>query len=65
MRVASGRPLEPAPIVLVVRHGFAGAGVESQVAWKHGRWLDVTVMQLPLSPSKRQIPSTASRRTTA
>jgi len=30
--------------------GFAEVGVWRQVGWKHDRWLDVTLMQLDLSP---------------
>jgi L-amino acid N-acyltransferase YncA len=30
--------------------GFGIAGVYRQVGWKHDRWLDVTLMQLDLSP---------------
>jgi phosphinothricin acetyltransferase len=30
--------------------GFGTAGVYRQVGWKHDRWLDVTLMQLDLSP---------------
>lgn len=30
--------------------GFDTAGVYRQVGWKHDRWLDVTLMQLDLSP---------------
>jgi phosphinothricin acetyltransferase len=30
--------------------GFGTAGVYRQVGWKHERWLDVTLMQLDLSP---------------
>jgi phosphinothricin acetyltransferase len=44
-RITSGNT---ASLRLHARHGFAVAGVESQVAWKHGRWHDVTLMQLPL-----------------
>ncbi len=37
-----------ASIRLHERHGFSGVGVERQVAFKLGRWHDVTVLQLPL-----------------
>jgi phosphinothricin acetyltransferase len=37
-----------ASIRLHERHGFTVVGVESQVAFKLGRWHDVTVMQRPL-----------------
>jgi len=30
--------------------GFDNAGVYREVGWKHDRWLDVTLMQLDLSP---------------
>ncbi|MDX2485207.1 MAG: GNAT family N-acetyltransferase [Pseudodonghicola sp.] len=30
--------------------GFADAGVLRSVGWKHGRWLDTVMMQLPLGP---------------
>ena len=29
-------------------HGFARVGLERDVAWKLGRWLDVVVLQRPL-----------------
>lgn len=34
-----------ASIALHERHGFARAGTERQTAWKHGRWLDVVVLE--------------------
>ena len=40
-----------ASIRLHERHGFRVGGVEHQVAFKLGRWHDVTVMQLLLRPS--------------
>ncbi|TDK43163.1 GNAT family N-acetyltransferase [Antarcticimicrobium luteum] len=30
--------------------GFADVGVLRAVGWKHGRWLDTVLMQLPLGP---------------
>ena len=30
------------------RHGFVVVGVEWEVAWKHDRWLDVTIVQFRL-----------------
>jgi phosphinothricin acetyltransferase len=30
-------------------HGFARVGLEREVAWKLGRWLDVVVLQRPLA----------------
>ena len=44
-RVTSGND---ASLRLHARHGFRVVGVEWQVAWKHDRWLDVTILQLPL-----------------
>ena len=44
-RVTSGND---ASIRLHARHGFGIVGVEREVAFKLGRWHDVTVMQLPL-----------------
>jgi phosphinothricin acetyltransferase len=44
-RVASANE---ASVRLHARHGFRVVGVEQEVAWKHDRWLDVTVMQRPL-----------------
>ncbi len=40
-----------ASIRLHERHGFTVIGVEREVAFKLGRWLDVTVMQRLLRPS--------------
>jgi L-amino acid N-acyltransferase YncA len=37
-----------ASIRLHARHGFRVVGVEREVALKHDRWLDVTIMQRPL-----------------
>jgi len=42
-----------ASIRLHARHGFRVVGVEHEVAFKLGRWLDVTVMQLPLGGERR------------
>ncbi len=39
-----------ASIALHERAGFQRAGVYSQVGWKFDRWLDVTLMQLDLTP---------------
>ena len=39
-----------ASIALHREHGFRDAGVYRQVGWKFDRWLDVTLMQLDLSP---------------
>ena len=44
-RITSGNL---ASIRLHERHGFSVAGVEREVAFKLGRWHDVTVLQLPL-----------------
>ncbi len=44
-RITSGND---ASLRLHRRHGFSVVGVEREVAFKLGRWLDVTVMQLPL-----------------
>ncbi len=46
-RITSGNG---ASICLHEKHGFRVVGVEREVAFKLGRWLDVTVMQLPLVP---------------
>lgn len=40
-----------ASIALHRSMGFETAGVYRQVGWKHDRWLDVTLMQLDLSPN--------------
>src|SRR5438445_49441 len=37
-----------ASLRLHARHGFVVVGVEWEVAWKHDRWLDVTIMQFRL-----------------
>src|SRR5438128_294841 len=37
-----------ASLRLHARHGFVVVGVEWEVAWKHDRWLDVTIVQLRL-----------------
>jgi phosphinothricin acetyltransferase len=34
-----------ASLALHERHGFARIGLESETAWKRGRWLDVVVLQ--------------------
>ena len=47
-RITSGNG---ASVCLHEKHGFVG--VEHEVAFKLGRWLDVTVMQLPLGGERR------------
>ena len=37
-----------ASLRLHARHGFVVVGVEWEVAWKHDRWLDVTIVQFRL-----------------
>src|SRR3989442_180485 len=37
-----------ASLRLHARHGFVVVGVEWEVAWKHDRWLHVTIVQLRL-----------------
>ncbi|MBI4172874.1 MAG: N-acetyltransferase [Actinobacteria bacterium] len=49
-----------ASIRLHERHGFTVAGVEREVAFKVGRWHDVTIMQLAVGPSASSAPSAAS-----
>lgn len=44
---------QPASLNLHARAGFVPAGTIREVGWKFGRWLDVTSMQLFLSPSAR------------
>ena len=39
-----------ASIRMHARHGFRVAGVEREVAFKLGRWHDVTIMQLAVGP---------------
>ncbi|MCJ2133428.1 GNAT family N-acetyltransferase [Methylobacterium sp. J-026] len=41
----------PASIALHARLGFAPIGTLAAVGYKHGRWLDVTLMQRPLGPA--------------
>ena len=50
-----------ASVRLHERHGFRVTGVEYQVAFKLGRWHDVTIMQLALGPSASSASSAASR----
>jgi phosphinothricin acetyltransferase len=38
-----------ASLALHERHGFVRIGLEREVAWKRGRWLDVVVLQRRLS----------------
>lgn len=49
-RITSGNG---ASIRLHAKHGFRVVGVEREVAFKLGRWLDVTLMQLPLGGERR------------
>jgi len=50
-----------ASVRLHERHGFRVTGVEYQVAFKLGRWHDVTVMQVVVGPSASSASSAASR----
>ncbi len=49
----------PASIALHARLGFAPVGTLAAVGYKHGRWLDVTLMQRPLGPAA-SLPPTRS-----
>jgi L-amino acid N-acyltransferase YncA len=50
MGVISESDTSVASIALHRTLGFREVGVCRQVGWKHGRWLDVTLMQLDLAP---------------
>lgn len=47
----------PASIALHASLGFSRVGTLSGVGYKHGRWLDTTLMQRPLGPG-RDLPPT-------
>jgi phosphinothricin acetyltransferase len=47
----------PASIALHARLGFTPVGTLAGVGYKHGRWLDVTLMQRPLGPARSTPPS--------
>ena len=40
--------------------GFAEVGVLGSVGFKHGRWIDVVIMQRPLGPGDRTLPEEAT-----
>lgn len=42
----------PASAALHARLGFTPVGILAGVGYKHGRWLDVTLMQRPLGPAR-------------
>ena len=46
-----------ASIALHAALGFAPAGTLPGVGFKHGRWLDVTLMQRPLGPARTTPPT--------
>lgn len=47
----------PASIALHASLGFARVGALTGVGYKHGRWLDTTLMQRPLGPGRDRPPT--------
>ncbi|WP_342107189.1 N-acetyltransferase family protein [Methylobacterium sp. SI9] len=47
----------PASTALHARLGFTPVGTLAGVGYKHGRWLDVTLMQRPLGPARGTPPT--------
>ncbi|SDM18594.1 phosphinothricin acetyltransferase [Methylobacterium phyllostachyos] len=47
----------PASAALHARLGFRPVGTLAAVGYKHGRWLDVTLMQRPLGPASATPPT--------
>jgi len=47
---------EPISVVLHARAGFRPVGTLDGAGWKHGKWLDVFVMQRQLGEGKQSLP---------
>lgn len=47
---------EPAAVVLHARAGYLPSGTLASAGWKHGRWIDVFVMQRKLGPGSETLP---------
>ncbi|WP_260926870.1 GNAT family N-acetyltransferase [Novosphingobium sp. 9] len=47
---------EPASVILHARHGFRPVGTLEGAGWKHGKWLDVFIMQRALGAGKDTLP---------
>ncbi|WP_379489433.1 GNAT family N-acetyltransferase [Novosphingobium clariflavum] len=47
---------EPASVVLHARAGFLPVGTLTAAGWKHGKWLDVFVMQRALGEGNQSLP---------
>ncbi|WP_395327980.1 N-acetyltransferase family protein [Novosphingobium sp. BL-8H] len=47
---------EPASVVLHARAGFRPVGTLAAAGWKHGKWLDVFVMQRQLGEGDQTLP---------
>ena len=47
----------PASVALHASLGFTPVGTLAAVGYKHGRWLDVTLMQRPLGPARGAPPT--------
>ncbi|MDF2638150.1 MAG: phosphinothricin acetyltransferase [Novosphingobium lindaniclasticum] len=51
---------EPASVVLHARAGFRPVGTLDGAGWKHGKWLDVFVMQRQLGEGNQSLPERAT-----
>ncbi|WP_132387164.1 GNAT family N-acetyltransferase [Novosphingobium sp. PhB165] len=47
---------EPASVVLHARAGFRPVGTLAGAGWKHGKWLDVFIMQRQLDEGNQSLP---------
>lgn len=51
---------EPASVVLHARAGFFPVGTLAAAGWKHGKWLDVFLMQRQLGDGNQSLPNDPS-----
>lgn len=51
---------EPASVVLHARAGFRPVGTLDRAGWKHGKWLDVFIMQRQLGEGDQSLPDRAA-----
>ncbi|WP_236549328.1 GNAT family N-acetyltransferase [Novosphingobium sp. TCA1] len=51
---------EPASVVLHARAGFRPVGTLDRAGWKHGKWLDVFIMQRQLGEGDQTLPEMQS-----
>ncbi|MDE8650267.1 GNAT family N-acetyltransferase [Novosphingobium album (ex Liu et al. 2023)] len=50
---------EPASVVLHARAGFLPVGTLTSAGWKHGKWIDVFIMQRKLGEGDESLPESA------